>query len=451
LTRGPGDLDAAGAAAAVASGRITVADLLEDARSRTAHWEPWLQAVVGGVWSASGDGAGPLHGVVVGVKDLVAVAGHPRECGAPAVVGSAPQPADATVVERLAAAGCSIAARLALHPLAFGIITPQTRNPRAPDRVAGGSSGGSAAALAAGLVHGAVGTDTGGSIRIPAACCGVVGLKPTRGLVPLSGVQPLAHSLDTVGPMAATVADVALLLEVMRGHDPADPYSEPAPPAARRPPEPLTVGVPRQIVEARMDADVRRVWEATLDGLARAGATVRDADLPALVDASLANGRILTAEAAAVHGAALAADPDPFPTDVRSRLEAGLALRAHVVAEARHHGAVLRNQLRAVLRDVDVLVTPTLPCRVPPVGAEEVEVDGEREPVTPAMTRFTNIWNLTGVPAGSVPAGVDAAGAPIGMQVIGGAFDDATVLAAMALLESVRGGPWPAVDPMAPA
>ncbi|MBA2318328.1 MAG: amidase [Euzebyales bacterium] len=451
---GPGRLDAAAAAEAVRGGVTTAGALLDDARSRAQEVEPALGAVVTPVERLAADASGPLAGVVLGVKDLIAVRGMPRQCGAPHLVDTSPQEADATVVARASASSATVFATLATHPLAFGIITPQTNNPAAPDRMAGGSSGGAAAAVAAGFVHVALGTDTGGSVRIPAACCGVVGLKTTRGLVPLTGVHDLAWSLDTVGPLAACVADARLLLEVIAGHDPDDPVSEHRPadphqagqrgaavrPAGLRREGPRRaglrrVGVPVQVRGQRLDPEVRAAWEATLAGFAADGVEVTDVDLPLLDRAPTAAGRILAAEAAAVHRDAFAAHPASFPADVAPRLAVGVDLDAVTVARARRHGTLLRAALREAFQRVDVLCTPTLPCRVPRVGADPVVVDGEPEPLVKAVTRLTNAWNLAGAPAGSVPAGTDADGAPIGMQLIGPWWDEATVLDAMALVE----------------
>jgi aspartyl-tRNA(Asn)/glutamyl-tRNA(Gln) amidotransferase subunit A len=449
VRRGPGDLDLAGAVAAVAAGTTTPEALLADARARAAAWEPALGAAVTAIDRPPAQG--PLRGAVLGIKDLMEVAGVPLGLGARALADPTPRAEDATVVARLADAGATLAWTLQTHPLAYGIICPQVANPRAEGRVAGGSSGGTAAAIAAGYVHGGPGTDTGGSVRIPAACCGVVGLKTTRGLVPLSGVAALAWSLDTVGALAATVDDVARLLAVIAGPDPADPVSEPAPPAPPRGPDaPLRIGVPAQIAAARMDDDVRAVWLGAVDALRAAGAAVRPVDLPQLEGAHVANGRVLMAEAAAVWGAAFREDPDRFDPSIRPRLEHGLDLRAADVAVARRHGVHLRAQLRAAFAEVDVLCTPTLPCRVPPVDTDGVDVGGRMEDVVAALTRFTNPWNLTGVPAGSVPAGRDADGAPVGVQIIGPWWGEPVVLDAMRRLEAAVGGPWAAAPAPAP-
>ena len=380
---------------------------------------------------------GPLNGLRVGVKDLIAVKGVPRLLGAPELADPRPQPRDAICVARLRRAGAAIVATTATHPLAYGIVTPQTVNPRSPGRIAGGSSGGSAAALAAGLVDGALGSDTGGSVRIPAACCGVVGLKTTLGLVSVDGVQPLAPSLDTVGPMARDVATTARLLAALLERHPG--ACDPAPPPT------LRIGVPLQARRSRLDAEVRSVWHTVLDAAASAGAQVIDVDLPALNDSSLANGRVLAAEAARTHARAFATSPQRFPADVRERLAAAHPLDSPPVQAARRVRAELSDQLARAFDRIDVLVTPTLPCRIPPVGVDPVVVDGHRERVISAMTRGTNSWNLVGVPAGSVPAGVDGDGGPVGMQVVGPWHGEATVLRAMALIEELCGGPWPPI------
>jgi len=384
--------------------------------------------------------AGPLNGLRVGVKDLIAVEGVPRLLGAPELADPRPQPRDAICVARLRRAGAAIVATTATHALAYGIVTPQTVNPRSPGRIAGGSSGGSAAALAAGLVDGALGSDTGGSVRIPAACCGVVGLKTTLGLVPVDGVQPLAPSLDTVGPMARDVATTARLLAALLERNPSG--SDPAPPPT------LRIGVPLQVRHSRLDAEVRAVWYHVLDAAAGAGASVTDVDLPALTDSWLANGRLLAAEASRTHAQAFAATPQHFPADVRERLAAAHALDSAPVRAARRVRTELCDQLARTFDAVDVLVTPTLPCRIPPVGVDPIIVDGHPERVVSAMTRATNSWNLAGVPAGSVPAGIDGDAGPVGVQVVGPKDGEATVLGAMALIEELGGGPWPCVLPL---
>lgn len=414
----------------------------DDARHASA-WEPWLGAVVTRAAGRPPSGersdprGGALAGVVAGVKDLMWVHGLPRLCGAPELADPEPAQRDAAAVAMLRQAGAHIAMTLQTHQFAYGIITPQTRNPRAHDRVAGGSSGGSAAAVAAGLVDVALGTDTGGSIRIPAACCGVPGIKPTFGSVPVDGVQALAPSLDTVGPLARDVTLLGRALSVLLGRD-AGGWA---------PTGPARVGVPVQVADQALDVEVRACWERRLRDLAAGGVAVREVSLPSLGEAPRANSVILAIEALATHGELLGARPDGWWPQVRRRLEAARSLTGDDLRAAGQVRARLRAEFGEVLRDVDVLVLPTLACRVPAAGAEDVMVDGRSEAVTPALTRLTNPWNLIGAPAGSVPAGRDTDGGPIGLQVVGGWDQEATVLGVMAMLEQLTGGPWPMAEP----
>lgn len=395
------------------------------------RWEPWLGAIVTRVDRAARPG--PLAGAVLGVKDVLSVAGIERRCG---VAGHAPAAAeDAGAVDALCRAGAALAATTATHQYACGVIAPAVRNPRTPDRVAGGSSGGSAAALAAGIVDLALGTDTGGSIRIPSACCGVVGFKPTFGCVSTSGLQPLAPSLDTVGPMARTVARCAEAMAVLV------PGMAPAGPACR-------IGVVREVLASSLDREVRTAWRATLQALEREGIELLDVQLPSLLAANAAAGRILASEAHRVHEARFARDPSHFATDVASVLTYGRELAEAKLADAVSVRRSLENELEdGAWWQCDALVLPTLPCRAPRRGQTTVRMVNE-DVVTPvALTRLTNPWNLVGVPAGSVPVARDVAGAPIGMQVVGRAGGDAVVLATMAEVERLAGGPWAVTPP----
>ena len=377
---------------------------------------------------------GPLAGLRVGVKDLIAVAGVPRLCGAPRMVDPTPQVRDATVVARLAQAGAHIVATTTTHEFGWGVITPDTRNPRAPDRIAGGSSGGSAAALAAGLVDGALGSDTAGSIRIPAACCGVVGLRPTHRALPLDGVQPLAPSFDTVGPMARDVATVVRLWDALTGQA-----------AAAHTTSPLRMATVPAVLDGPLDAEVRAALAATLDGLP-AGVRGPRLALPDLAEAHTATMTILAAEEIQVHGRTLSAHGDQLSEGVRAALERSRSLSPDAVLQARRQAALARDRMTGLFAEVDVLILPVLPCRVPAVDARTVDVDGHAEQVATALTRLSTPWSLTGLPAGAVPVATDTGGAPIAMQVVGRWGAEDQVLAAMALLERVAGGPWPAVS-----
>ena len=377
---------------------------------------------------------GPLKGLRIGIKDLIAVQGVPRLCGAPGMVAASPQPSDATVVARLVAAGGHIVATTATHPFGWGVTTPSTKNPRAPGRIAGGSSGGSAAALAAGLIDGALGTDTAGSIRIPAACCGVVGLRTSEGLLPRDGVQPLAPTLDVVGPLARDVGTVATLLAALTGN-PIRPTRLTQ----------LRVGLIDSELLAPLDCDVRRAWAGIVASLRSEGARVTAVAVPNLHGVRQAAALILAAEEGMVHHETLEAYGAELSPGVRRALQGARELSNDEVLVARREVAVFRHQVDAVFRSVDVLVLPVLPCRVPPVGAETVTVDGVSERFGSALTRLNIPWSSAGLPAGAVPIDSDADAGPIGMQVVGARRNEATVLGAMALLERLAGGPWPPV------
>jgi aspartyl-tRNA(Asn)/glutamyl-tRNA(Gln) amidotransferase subunit A len=379
---------------------------------------------------------GPLQGLRVGVKDVIAVSGVPRLCGAPGLVDPAPQAQDADVVRRLAAAGANLVATTACHQLSFGVTTPGTVNPRAPEHIAGGSSGGAGAALAAGIIDGAVGTDTAGSVRIPAACCGVVGLKTTEGLVSREGVLPLAPSFDTVGPMARDTATVGRLLEAMTGTALQRPTSQR-----------LRIGVLQEVVSSAIHPEVRAVWDRVMHDLRDAGHQILPASLPLLADAHPALGRIIAAEGLTRHGSALQDHPEALLPDVRQRLEAGARVTQDKLLAARQTAALLRDRLSGVFTEVDVLVTPALPCRVPRVGEEHVAVGSGDEAVASALTRLVGPWNLAGNTAGVVPCDRDSDGAPIALQVVGPWRAESTVLAVMAIIEELAGGPWEAVGP----
>ena len=401
-------------------------------------WEPWLGAVVSVVpvaADAAATGEGALAGLTAGVKDLMWVRGVPRLCGAPELVDPSPAVEDAAAVALLREAGAAIVATLQTHQFAYGIVTPQTRNPRAPDRVAGGSSGGSAAAVAAGLVDFALGTDTGGSVRIPASCCGVAGLKPTFGSVSLDGVQPLAPSLDTLGALAGDVTRLSLVTGTLLGRV-----------ITPRTPDVLRIGVIDELAHERIDAMVRRRCDETVATLRALGAEVQPVSLPSMRPAARANSVVLMIEALATHGARLAAGEQGWWPDLLERFARGRLLGPEDLRAAEQVRERLRAELDTAFHQVDVLVLPTLPCLPPFRGATTVEVDGVADTVTPAMTRLTNPFNLAGVPAGSVPARRDDA-VPIGIQVVGPWDGEETVLGVMRLVEEAGGGPPPSATP----
>lgn len=419
---------------------------------RIESWEPGLGAVVETIgYQEPADG--PLRGIVVGVKTHMDVAGHRNWLGLQAAgMGAPPVDRDATVVTRLREAGAILACTTASPFIgAPGGVTPQTRNPRAPDRVSGGSSGGSAAAIAAGLVHGALGSDAGGSIRIPAACCGVVGLQTTRGLVPLTRAGGLTYSMGNVGPMASSCADVGRILEVIAGFDPDDPYSVTVDSPSRWDGKPLRIGLPTELVDWNIDVDVSRTFEDVKEMLGDAGHRLERVSLPILREAmELGPGRVGLVESGAIIEDRLLDALGDVP-ELSEAVRRSAQIPGPVMARTYHRIAVLRSQLRSLFAEYDVLVTPTLPCRVPDGSAphieDEIEVGGAKETRTSALTRLVNPWNLAAVPAGSQPVGRDPGGAPIGVQVIGPPFSDWKVLDIMQSIEDALGGPWDTVKP----
>jgi aspartyl-tRNA(Asn)/glutamyl-tRNA(Gln) amidotransferase subunit A len=386
---------------------------------------------------AAGNWRGPLHGIPVSVKDIFAVAGVPNTAGSKVFAGRVAG-SDCEVVRRLKAAGAVIFGKNHLHEFAYGVTSNNphygpARNPWDPDRVPGGSSGGSGVAVGAGIGYGSMGSDTGGSIRIPAALCGVSGLKPTYGRVSRSGVFPLAWSLDHCGPLARAAADLAALLEAVAGFDPADPGSADVPGGGCR--AGLTgdvrgvrVGIPTNFFFDEVAADVEGAVRTAIETLAGLGAEVREVALPFIEYAGPAATVIIMAEAAAVHHRLIAERAADYGADVRARLEFGLWLPAAVYLHAQRARRLILGQMLEVFRDVDVLVTPATPVTAPRVGQSRVEINGREYDVRSTLTRFTSPFNLVGFPALVVPCGFDHRGLPVGLQVVGRPFEEATVL-----------------------
>ncbi|MBU8553445.1 amidase [Streptomyces sp. WAC04189] len=377
---------------------------------------------------------GPLHGVPMGLKDLIDVAGTATTASSRVRAGHR-APADSTVAARLTAAGAVLAGKTHTHEFAYGLTTPQTRNARDRGRVAGGSSGGSAVAVAAGAATFALGTDTGGSIRVPAALNGVVGLKPTYGLVPRHGVTSLSWSLDHVGPITRTVEDAATVLAALVGHDPRDPASRPAPAPGHRPatdPDDLSglrVGVPTTYYFDHVDPEVADAVRRAVDRLALRGARLVDVEIPMARYVQAVQWGLMVPEATAYHERTLRTAAGLYEDDVRVLLEAGELMSAGDHLRAQRARTLMRREWARMLRQVDVVVAPTVPLTAVPAGQTSVSwPDGTVESVSDAYVRLSAPANITGVPALTVPAGTDRAGLPIGLQVLGRPFDEATVV-----------------------
>ncbi len=406
---------------------------------------------------ARGRYRGPLHGIPIALKDLVLTRGLRTTCGSRILRDWVPN-ADATVAGRLADAGAILLGKLNLHEFAYGPtgVNPHygtSRNPWDRHRIPGGSSSGSGVAVAAGLAAGALGTDTGGSVRIPAALCGIVGLKPTYGRVSRAGVIPLAWSLDHVGPMTRTVMDAALLLQVLAGRDPADPSTVAIPvpdyrSAMQGEVRGLRLGVPKDLFFERLDPEVRAAVLAAARSLEGLGAIVEEIPLPKIHHAGPASFAIIASEAMAYHEPYLRTRSAEYGDDVRARLATGQFVLAHQYLKAQRARQVIRAEMDAALMRVDALLTPTTPIPAPRLEEREITVDGVTQDSRWWLIRCTRPINVTGHPALSVPCGVTASGLPIGLQLVGRFFDEATLLRIGHAFEAVSParGRWPPLD-----
>ncbi|MFD3513106.1 amidase [Streptomyces sp. NPDC058657] len=374
---------------------------------------------------------GPLHGIPMALKDLIDAKGIPTTASSDVRAGHVAD-RDSHVTGRLADAGAVLLGKTHTHEFAYGLTTPQTRNAWDQGRVAGGSSGGSAVAVAAGAATFALGTDTGGSIRVPAALNGVVGLKPTYGLVSRSGVTSLSWSLDHVGPLTRTVRDAALVLGATAGHDPRDPASVANPPAAFDEPgdlKGLKVGVPRNHYFDRITPEVEETVRRAIERLAELGAVLVGVDIPMARYFQAVQWGLMVPEATSYHEQSLRAAADLYAPDVRVLLEAGTLVPAGDYLRAQRARTLMRDAWARMFQGIDVLAAPTVPMTAAPSSQSTVEwPDGTTEAVADSYVRLSSPANITGVPALTLPVGHDAAGLPIGMQLMGRPFHDATVL-----------------------
>ena len=380
----------------------------------------------------AGAAVGPLCGIPIAVKDIVDVAGLPTTAASRVLAGNVAR-ADAAIVARLRAAGAVIIGKTNTHEFAYGVISAPTRNPWDLARIPGGSSGGSAAALAAGMAMGAIGTDTAGSIRLPSALCGVVGLKPTYDLVERHGVIPLSWSLDHAGPMARGVADAALLLAVMApqvrvgaGHvEDMQERADAVLAQLDRPVKGLRMGVPRPYFYDDLDPEVDAAVAQALRALGRLGVEQREVELPDVALTFAVGRAVQRPEASAYHQKTLRATPELYEDETRRDLELGALYLATDYLQGQRVRAQLRERWLATLREVDVLITPTVPVTAPPAPAEG---SGGSGVVKGTLLRNTYPFNLAGFPALSVPCGFTSAGLPIGLQIVGRPHEDLTVL-----------------------
>ncbi len=365
---------------------------------------------------------GPLHGVPVALKDLIDTSGV-RTTAASALYKDRVPDRDAEVVRRLQQAGVVIVGKNNLHEFAYGgssLVSyfGDVHNPWAVERIAGGSSGGSAAAIVAGLAYAAIGTDTAGSIREPAALCGCVGLKPTYGRVSSRGVIPLSLSLDHVGPLAATVEDAAIVLQAIAGYDAADITTADVPVAdyvssLREGAKSLRVGVLRGYFYDDLDPEVASAMEHALRGIATLAGEIRDVQLDVPTDRTLQ-----AAESYAYHAENVAKMPELYQPETLRRIRSGEKVSAAEYIQRRRELEEARRRISAIFADVDVLVTPTMPIPAPAIADLKVDPDALR-PAELKLLRNTRPFNVWGLPAISVPCGFTQSGLPIGLQIAG--------------------------------
>jgi aspartyl-tRNA(Asn)/glutamyl-tRNA(Gln) amidotransferase subunit A len=392
---------------------------------------------------AGGHDRGPLHGIPIAVKDLFLTKGV-RTTGGSKVYDQFVPEMDAAVVEKLDAAGAVMLGKLNMHEMAYGITSANphfgpVRNPWSLECSPGGSSGGSGAAVAAGMVFAAMGSDTGGSIRIPASFCGTVGLKPTYGRVSRYGTLPLGYSLDHMGPLTRTVRDAAIVLNAIAGFDARDPASSRRAvgdfvPAENGDLRGMRIGVPESFYFERIDPEVEASVRAALSRAASAGAEIKPVRVPDIAAINAVARVILLAEASAV------AEPflkqrEKFGADVLALFDQGRLVPATDYIHAQRLRRKLRAEFATLWREVDCIVTPATPTPAPRIGQTTITLGGQEEDVRLATTRLVRGINALGLPALSIPCGVSRAGLPLGLQIVGGAFQEASILRAGAALE----------------
>lgn len=359
---------------------------------------------------------GPLQGVPVSLKDVIDVEGERTSAASDVTVGHV-APRDATIVRRLRDQGAVIIGKANLHEFSFGTTNTDSAfgaalNPWDETRSPGGSSGGSAISVATGMAYGSVATDTGGAVRLPAAVCGIVGLKPTIGELPIDGVIPLSTTLDHVGVMARTVTDAFLIYSALKGKATRGRLVKASLVGVR-------VGVLHSYFCEVMDSDVSQIFESVLHELTRSRAVTMERHVPhsSLIAATAAN--LEAPEAYNYHAASLERSPNAYTTSVRRRIERGARILASEYVAAREAREILTAEVDAIFEDCDVLVLPTLTVSPPVIGAEKIVVEGCLEAARPLMLKMTQLFNITGHPAISIPCGLTSQNLPCGLQLVG--------------------------------
>ena len=438
------------AAKAIAEKRLSSQEVTRSCLQQIAQWQPRLNAFMSieaeaalkaaeaaDAALARGNLRGALHGVPLAHKDMYYDAGHVVTCGSK-IRRDFVAATTATALQRLKDAGSIRLGSLQMVEFAYGPTGHNfhhgaVHNPFAFGRITGGSSSGSGSAVAARLTFAALGSDTGGSIRLPAHFCGVTGLKTTYGRISRAGAMPLSQSLDTVGPLARTVEDCALLLGLMAGADPEDlTASTMAVPdymaATTAPIKGMKIGVPTAFYVDDLDADVARILDDTIAALKREGAHVVPVELPDQRQLTAACQLVIAVEAAAFHKRWLIERPQDYGPQVLMRLQNGLAIPGVSYLEAmRWRGPALSAHVAATA-DVDAVIAPVAPVAAPTIAESDVGNSPDVESVIQRLTRFTRPINYLGLPSLAIPCGFTAKGLPVAMQLIGRSFDEATLL-----------------------
>jgi aspartyl-tRNA(Asn)/glutamyl-tRNA(Gln) amidotransferase subunit A len=433
----------------IRSGDLSPVDLVHASLDRITQLNPKLNAFLK-VWGesalrdarnaekaiASGGYLGPLHGIPIGIKDLIDVAGEETTGGSAVLAGNIAD-SDATIIANLKAAGAILIGKLNLNEFAFGVTgtnshTGDVKNPWDTTRVTGGSSSGSGAAVASGMVPLALGTDTGGSVRLPASLCGIAGLKPTYGRVSRAGVLDLSWSMDHVGPMTRSSEDCALLLNVLAGHDPRDPASsEKSVPdftsIINKGVNGLKIGVPSDyFFDDAVDNEIVASVVAAIELMAQNGAEIIDIPMPWTGLGRTINLGVIKPEVVAVHEQMLAEHADLYTPATRSRIQSGYNISAVDYLRAQGARQWFSHQMAESMKSIDVLITPSSPIQTPTI-ADCMPTPG-KQIVGGELAMFTGVFDTTGQPSHSIPCGFTENGMPIGMMITGHPFDEATVL-----------------------
>ena len=428
---------------------LSPVDLVDLALARIERWNPELHAFLTVLAEPArrramlaekeivrGSVKGPLHGIPISLKDNFWTRGIRTTAGSKILSEFVPE-TDSQVAGRLARTGAILLGKTNMHEFAYGITGENphygsSRNPWARERISGGSSGGSAVAVATGMGFASLGTDTGGSIRLPSALCGIVGLKPTFGLVSVSGVIPLAASFDHVGPIARSVTDACIVLESIAGKYPKGTVRPDHRTLREKLPTPLRLGWPKEFFFERLNDQVRRLVDGAAEGLKSAGAEIREISLPQLVESVDQATNAVVAEASYYHESQgyFPARAQEYGEDVCGHLQWGHGLRAVDYLRALEARRRVEEDFAAAFEQVDAIIAPTSPIPAPPIGERQARVDGERETAVRAeLLRLTRPTNLSGHPAISVPSGFTNEGLPVGLQLIGPRWGEARLLA----------------------